>query len=168
MVDHRRGGDCGGRGEEGVAGAHERAREPVGREDGGAHDERVQDLRELVADGDAAGEPGGCLREGGEGRGEGERLAADEEPVPGRERLRELRVEELVREDRGRDVAQGGDRVVGGGDGEERRQDDPGRDGPSGRGSRDLWKRLRAWRCRPSGRLQDRGKKSVHATRIGS
>ena len=88
--------------------------------------------------------------------------------MPGRERLRELRVEELVREDRGRDVAQGGDRVVGGGDGEERRQDDPGRYRPSGRGSRDLWKRLRAWRRRPSGHLQDRGKKSVHATRIGS
>ena len=168
MVDHRRGGDGGGRGEEGVAGAHERAGEPVGGEDGGAHDERVQDLRELVADGDAAGEPGGCLREGGEGRGEEERLAADEEPVPGRERLGEVRVEELVREDRRRDVAQGGDRVVGGGDGEERRQDDPGRYRPSGRGSRDLWKRLRAWRRRPSGRLQDRGKKSVHATRIGS
>ena len=106
VVDHRRGGDGRRRGEEGVAGAHERAREPVGGEDRGAHDERVQDLRELVADGDAAGEPGGCLRECGEGRREEERLAADEEPLPGRERLRELRVEELVREDRRRHMAQ--------------------------------------------------------------
>ena len=167
MVDHRRGGDGGCRSEEGVARPHERAREPVRREDGGAHDERVQDLRELVADGDAAGEPGGRLRERGERRREEERLAADEEPVPGRERLRELRVEDLVREDRGRDVAQRGNRVVGGGDGEERREEDPGRERPWTRGSRDVFNRLRA-RHAPSGRLQDRGKESVHATRIGS
>ena len=139
MVDHRRGGDGGCRSEEGVARPHERAREPVRREDGGAHDERVQDLRELVADGDAAGEPGGRLRERGERRREEERLAADEEPVPGRERLRELRVEDLVREDRGRDVAQRGDRVVGGGDGEKRREEDPGRERPWRRGSRDVF-----------------------------
>ena len=87
--------------------------------------------------------------------------------IPGRERLRELRVEELVRENGGRDVAQRGDGVVGGGGREERRQDDPGRDRPSTRANRDLWNRLRV-RQTPSGRLHDRGKESVHATRIGS
>ena len=100
-------------------------------------------------------------------RGEEDALAADLERVPARERLRELRVEELVREDRGRRVAPRPPRWYAAATGKiPSRTIQIGKRPCRRRG--DLWKRLRAWRRRPSGRLQDRGKKSVHATRIGS
>ncbi len=122
MVDHRRRRNRRSRGEEREGGPNDAAGDPVGGEDGRRHDDRVQNLGGGVRVGHRAEQPGGRLDERRERGGEEERLAADREPVSGRDRLRQLPVEELVVEDIGVSVARGLPGVVARSDDEEERQ----------------------------------------------
>ena len=126
VVDERGRGDGRRRSQERVAGPDELPREPVGRKDRRAHDDRVQRLRERVGRPHVPDEPRGRLRDAREERREEHGLPADAEALAGCERPRELRVEKLVREDRRRHVERGLERVV------DRREDEE--DGKRGRG----------------------------------
>jgi hypothetical protein len=105
VVDERRRGDGRRSAEEREGGPDELAREPVRRERRGGHQDCVPDLRERVGARDVAEEPDGRLHDRGERRGEVDGLAAYDETFARGDALRQLRVEELVREDRRRYVA---------------------------------------------------------------
>ena len=114
VVDHRRSCDRPRCGEQCVRRPHDSPREPVRGKDCGGHHERVQQLGGRVGVRHRAEQPGRRLHERREWRGEEEVLPADRQAMTGRDRLGELRVEQLVVEDRRSRVSAGLQEVVRG------------------------------------------------------